>query len=343
MKNMAIITAVLLLCCAGADIFAAAPTGTDAPGASSSAASAVSDELAEQLGDTWYVHSLMQDQVAKQLATDWIRAGRNQAVSVGDIARYFGGEGVIVTHAIAVKIRNILLHVSPPKAILMPDEMVYDGDYGSFKRALLNHLHGALTKAGAHHGISLLLSSMNLGELVRDNPYQFVDLLNAINNSMTDHSHQCMLTQLSLSNNGLTKLPASTFAQLGDLDTLHMGSNRLTALPSCIFAGLTHLQSLWLGANRLAIVPPRLFAGLANLQKLSLIGNQLTTLSPRTFAGLVNLRSLLLGANRLATLPPGIFAGLAHLTSLGLEGNQLPPETQEAIRQELPTTTVIKF
>ncbi len=411
MKNKLILTTILLLSCAITGLYAAAPGGTG-----DAAAGSLSEETTRSLlEDKWLLHSQpqLQDQIAQQLARDWIRAGRNPRPSLEEVTQHFGGEGSLFTPAILEKVRRNLILSGPVEFIELPLSKAYQGDYESFRDDLIAYLNGELTRIGANHRVDLKLSYKNLGELVRNNPGQFVDLMHAVNDIVI--GHQCIVTQLNLISNGLTTLPEDAFDQFDSLQALHLELNRLTTLPPgifagltnlrCIrldgnefatlrsdtfagltnlqelsldtnqlvtlppdiFAGLTNLQELWLGNNKLATLPRGIFTGLINLRRLSILRNllvtlpvdifagltklqelwlgrnQLTTLPPGIFADLTNLQELWLSRNQLATLPPDTFAGLANLKILSLFGNQLPPEAQEAIRQELPATTKIEF
>ncbi len=346
MKNKMILTTILLLSCAITGLYAAAPGGTGAAKVYKPSEDAVSN-----LEDMWLVHSLIPEETAEQLAKDWLKAGRNRAPSIEEVTQHFGGEGRLFTTAILEKVRRNLILSGPVKFIELPLSKAYEGDYESFRNALIAFLNDALTKAGANHGVALNISSSNLGGLVRDNPGQFVDLMHAVYDTI-DHS-QCILTQLNLHGNGLTTLPEDAFGQFGSLRGLSINFNQLTTLPPGIFAGLTNLQELrlaenqlttlpagifdgltnlrklWLNNNQLVNLPVGLFAGLTNLQELYLFGNQLVTLPSDIFAGLTNLQALWLDENQLATLPADIFAGLINLQALWLSSNQLatlPPD-----------------
>ncbi len=324
MKNKILLTTVLLLSCIITGLYAAAPGGASGAEAGSSAAAAYepSEEAVRNLEDMWLLdsQSQLQDAIAQQLAKDLSRAAGG-ARSVEGIARPYGGVGGMFSRAMLEKTRDKLLRLEPSTNVYLTHAITYRGDYGSFKATLIDRLNSELTRIGANHGVRLGLHAKNLGQLVRDNPDQFIDLINAINDTITNNSHQCVLTRLYLHDNGLETLPERVFDSLGSLGSLDLGDNRLTTLP------------------------PDIFAGLNNMYWLSLEGNQLTTLTPGTFAGLSNLEELNLSRNQLATLPPGIFAGLKNLRGLDLFGNQLPPDaaTQAAIRRELPATTEILF
>ncbi len=131
------------------------------------------------------------------------------------------------------------------------------------------------------------------------------------------------VTDLDLSNLGLSDLKPGDFAGLYRVQTLKLNGNDLTTLPAGVFAGLDHLQTLGLTNNRLMTLPSGVFAGLDRLRTLQLDGNDLTTLPAGVFAGLDHLQTLELTDNRLMTLPSGVFAGLDRLRTLQLDGNDL--------------------
>ncbi len=322
MKNKLILTTVLLLSCAITGLYAAAPGGAGA-----AAAESLSEEAMRNLEDKWLLHSLMPDALAQQLARDWLRAGRNPAPSIEEVARYFEGEGRMFTRAILEKVRRKLLQSSPSSQIAIPDEISYQGDYEGFKNAIIDYLNYELVKIGLDHGVALKLSGINLGELVFLNPGQCIDLMHAIHEVID--RHLCILTKLDLSSNDFTTLPEGVFGQFDSLKELNVGENQLVTLPAGIFAGLTELEQLWLSYNQLATLPPGIFANLTHLKGLWLSGNQLAALPNGIFADLTNLWYIWLDNNKFATLRSGMFAGLTNIQELSLGSNQLvtlPPD-----------------
>ncbi len=297
---------------------AASPTG------SAAADYKPSEETARSLEDMWFLHSLIPEETAEQLAKNLSEAGIRSGAGTKDIARHLKGAGGLFTTAIREKVRRNLILSGPAVYIGLPLNKAYEGDYESFRDDLIACLNYEL---GTNHRVNLSLSYINLGELVRNNPDQFVDLMHAVYDTI-DHN-QCILTQLNLNGNGLTTLPEDAFGQFGSLRELSLNENQLTTLPAGIFAGLINLRLLLLSNNQLTTLPPGIFGGLTNLQRLRLNNNQLTTLPPGIFAGLINLQGLWLNNNKLTNLPPGIFADLINLQGLWLYENQLatlPPD-----------------
>ena len=135
--------------------------------------------------------------------------------------------------------------------------------------------------------------------------------------------HLVALTELDLSNQGLSDVKLGDFAGLYRVQTLKLDGNDLRTLPAGVFAGLDHLHTLELTDNRLTTLPARVFAGLDRLRTLELDGNDLRTLPAGVFAGLDHLHTLGLTDNRLTMLPSRVFAGLDRLRTLELAGNDL--------------------
>jgi hypothetical protein len=155
------------------------------------------------------------------------------------------------------------------------------------------------------------------------------------------------VTDLFLSDNGLSsRLPAS-LGNLASLRTLEMDGNALSgSLPKELgrlanlqslrlslnqisgaipreLGDLRSLQSLVLGSNRLSGGIPVELARLASLQVLGLSRNELTGGVPVQLGQLDDLVYLDLSVNRLSGAIPAELGGLANLVALYLGGNQL--------------------
>jgi hypothetical protein len=129
---------------------------------------------------------------------------------------------------------------------------------------------------------------------------------------------QQRFTQLNLSSNSLTEIPAEVF-DLTWLETLDLRFNQLTSVPDAIGC-LTNLSKLDLSRNQLTSVPDAI-ARLSNLSDLNLSLNQLTSV-PDVIARLTNLSELYLGGNQLTSVPESI-TRLTNLSTLILWENQL--------------------
>ena len=141
-------------------------------------------------------------------------------------------------------------------------------------------------------------------------------------NDLTD------VTELTISNEGLTSLQPGDFKGLTYLESLQLSWHDIKELPTGVFAGLTYLEVLDLsggaaGNGGLRQLNAQTFTGLENLVELRLSYNRLNELPPDIFAGLPNLRSLWLNNNTLRELPPDVFTGLTSLRSLQLTSNRL--------------------
>ena len=136
-------------------------------------------------------------------------------------------------------------------------------------------------------------------------------------------AHLALITNLNLSNQGITALKAGDFDGLSALRTLSLTNNTLSSLPADIFSGLSALIQLQLDSNTLSSLSDGLFSGLSSLSRLDLSNNSLGSLSANTFSGLSALTGLDLGNNQLNSLPANIFSGLSSLNRLSLSSNQL--------------------
>ena len=131
------------------------------------------------------------------------------------------------------------------------------------------------------------------------------------------------LTTLTLSDTGLTVLPAGIFDNLTALTTLNIIGNHLTALPAGIFDKLTALTELYLFDNDLTALPADVFDNLTALTELYLFDNDLTALPADVFDNLTALTTLRLNVNALTALPAGVFDDLTNLELLQLANNAL--------------------
>ena len=136
-------------------------------------------------------------------------------------------------------------------------------------------------------------------------------------------AHLALITNLNLSDQGITALKAGDFDGLSALRSLSLTKNTLSSLPVDIFSELSSLNSLDLGINQLGSLPANIFSGLSSLSRLNLSHNSLDSLSTNTFSGLSSLTGLDLGDNQLGSLPTDIFSGLSLLNWLSLSSNQL--------------------
>ncbi len=141
--------------------------------------------------------------------------------------------------------------------------------------------------------------------------------------SADDFDDFASLQTLNLSSNGLTDLSTDVFSNLTNLRTLDLSSNSLTTLTSVTFNGLRRLETLNLSGNQMTNLPADIFSNLTNLRTLNLSNNGLTTLTAVTFNNLRRLETLDLSNNSLTILPTTVFGNLTNLRNLNLSNNML--------------------
>ena len=95
--------------------------------------------------------------------------------------------------------------------------------------------------------------------------------------------------------------------QLSEVTELKLSESGISSLQPHDFQGLNKLQTLFLSSNALSDLPSGIFNGLSSLQSLLLDRNSLRTLPSGTFSGLSALSNLWLNNNSLISLPAGIF------------------------------------
>ena len=141
--------------------------------------------------------------------------------------------------------------------------------------------------------------------------------------SADDFDDVAGLQTLNLSSNGLTDLSTDVFNNLTNLRTLDLSSNSLTTLTAVTFNNLRGLETLNLSSNQMTNLPADIFSNLTNLRTLSLSNNGLTTLTAVTFNNLRRLETLNISNNSLTILPTDIFRSLTNLRNLNLSNNML--------------------
>jgi len=131
------------------------------------------------------------------------------------------------------------------------------------------------------------------------------------------------LTQLSLDNNRLTRLPDNCLTNLTALTSLVAWSNSITELQVGLFGGARELTLLDLSFNRITELRDGLFDGLRQLETLHLFYNRISSIGLRVFGGLSNLKTLTLSYNSIGELENGIFDGLYKLEILNIRHNYI--------------------
>ncbi|KAI8508174.1 PREDICTED: LOW QUALITY PROTEIN: leucine-rich repeat and immunoglobulin-like domain-containing nogo receptor-interacting protein 2 [Branchiostoma belcheri] len=124
--------------------------------------------------------------------------------------------------------------------------------------------------------------------------------------------------QLNLQTNGLKEIPAKTFLDFPQLETLNLNDNKIQMLANGAFQGLSRLQELKLSGNNLQLVLRGAFRGLQNVTRLDLDRNKLVVLLDHSFSGMNNLGYLDLGENQIIFIGDKAFKGLSKLKNLYL-------------------------
>ncbi|NXX38543.1 NYX protein, partial [Tricholaema leucomelas] len=142
--------------------------------------------------------------------------------------------------------------------------------------------------------------------------------------SATTFRNLTLLHSLWLDGNNLTFLSPGTFHALGQLRELHLSRNsRLTYLHANTFRGLLNLVSLDLSHCNIFELHPLLFSHLPALQRLDLASNNMRYV-PQAFQNLSSLTRLLyLNNNRISSISGSAFLGLNKLHFLHLSRNNL--------------------
>ncbi|KAI1882817.1 hypothetical protein AGOR_G00238820 [Albula goreensis] len=131
------------------------------------------------------------------------------------------------------------------------------------------------------------------------------------------------LTSLSLRGTNVSSLPPRLFWEMSGLEKLLLDRNKIESLSEDTFRGLGRLKMLHLSLNALQTIPAEVFVDLVDLEELSLYGNKIKTLPATLFSKLGKLKTLYLSRNQISKLPEGIFSELRNLSKLSLFGNGL--------------------
>ena len=116
----------------------------------------------------------------------------------------------------------------------------------------------------------------------------FKRLVNSEYNSITSYLE--FLSENSSSS--FNSLNAGTFADLTDLEMLHLIGNKFSALDSGIFNTNLKLKNLNLSNNNLIDLDSNMLQNLVHLEVLDLSLNKLKRIDPNLFVNLVNLKKL---------------------------------------------------
>ena len=154
--------------------------------------------------------------------------------------------------------------------------------------------------------------------------------------------HLAEVTELKLSESGISSLQPQDFQGLNKLQTLFLSSNALSNLPSGIFNGLTGLQSLLLDHNSLQTLPSGTFSGLSAVSNLWLNNNSLTRLPAGIFDDLLDTLGSTTGSAGLL-LDSSLKASLAFAStaSTGYEGTTV--RVGATLSRPLPVAVRVPF
>ncbi|XP_035687423.1 toll-like receptor Tollo [Branchiostoma floridae] len=131
------------------------------------------------------------------------------------------------------------------------------------------------------------------------------------------------LEDLNLRNNLISTITVDVFSKLSKLRFLDLAENSLTDLPDNLFMHNGNLTELRLGLNNISAIGRKTFTGLSSLQKLFLNNGGLSDIDSLSFAPLVNVEEIYLQDNNIINLPRNAFHGLQNLKIIDLRGNSL--------------------
>uniref|UniRef100_A0A671S780 Slit homolog 1 protein-like n=1 Tax=Sinocyclocheilus anshuiensis TaxID=1608454 RepID=A0A671S780_9TELE len=106
----------------------------------------------------------------------------------------------------------------------------------------------------------------------------------------------CLDTVVRCSNKHLLALPRGVPRSVTELD---LSNNKISSLSNSSFANMTQLTTLILSYNALRCIPALVFGGLSSLRLLSLHGNNISELHQGVFRDAASLSHLAIGANPL--------------------------------------------
>uniref|UniRef100_A0A8C7M6K2 TIR domain-containing protein n=1 Tax=Oncorhynchus kisutch TaxID=8019 RepID=A0A8C7M6K2_ONCKI len=156
------------------------------------------------------------------------------------------------------------------------------------------------------------------------------------------------MTEVDISNTGLTQLSEFSFRSMEQISALKLGHNRLSHVPKAtrnlptlkildLSFNIINKLELWilkLGSNKILTLNEAFMNGLHKLETLNLAGNKLSSIRKGEFKSLTSLKNVLLFDNQIASMEDGAFEGLVNLTELQLDSNKI---TQTDIRNTVLT------
>ncbi|CDQ83878.1 unnamed protein product [Oncorhynchus mykiss] len=146
---------------------------------------------------------------------------------------------------------------------------------------------------------------------------------NNIGNLSEEFLQSCKhMTEVDISNTGLTQLSEFSFRSIEQISALKLGHNRLSSVPKAT-RNLPTLKILDLSFNIINKLGCSDFSNLTGLTQLFLFHNQIPNLPGCVFQDMKELRILKLGSNKILTLNDAFMNGLQKLETLNLAGNKL--------------------
>lgn len=132
------------------------------------------------------------------------------------------------------------------------------------------------------------------------------------------------VTELNLSDNNISEIPADLFEELTGLENFYIERNKLTKLPKGLFKNCKNLNWISFTGNKIEILEDGDFEGLDNLTILDFEKNKIRKIETNALAGMPKLEQLSFVGNGLETIPDGALKPLAgSLTHLYIDENNI--------------------
>ncbi len=130
-------------------------------------------------------------------------------------------------------------------------------------------------------------------------------------------------SEVNLSTNNITHLPADIFSNLTQCTELNLRDNQIIVVQSGSFTGLTDLQELYLSGNQISVIENRAFTQLNHLLHLNVDNNRLSVIHRGSLSGLRNLATLSLQRNNISVIEKGAFTELNNLQYLNASWSKI--------------------
>jgi len=132
----------------------------------------------------------------------------------------------------------------------------------------------------------------------------------------------CSTTELDLSDNIITLIPANALQGLTNFLVADLQNNLLTAFPGALNGSHT-LNSVNVSGNRIAQIAAGSMGNVPALHTLDVSGNRMAALAPNGFVGAPALTTLRAANNVISSVSSTAFSGVSLLVDLDLSGNRL--------------------